>query len=249
MNLSSLAGNLPSFDVKKIFQFSDIKPSTQKHLQNVYLCLFAGVVAAAFGTYVHLLFHLGGMFTCILTAFSLGYLASTRRENIYDNAVYQKRLIVFFAFCALKGMSIGSLVESSLYLDPAIPFIAFVGTVVVFGCFSLSALIAKKRSYLFLGGFLSSAASLMFWVSLANIWFQNSAMYSLQIYGGLVMFSLYVIVDTQMIVTKAEAGERDYIYHSAELFTDFVAIFVRVLIILMKNARKNDRRRRDRRDR
>ena len=91
--------------------------------------------------------------------------------------------------------------------------------------------------------------SLMFWMSLANIWFQSSAMYNVQIYVGLVLFSGYVIVDTQMIVEKAENGEKDYLWHAAELFTDFVAIFIRILIILMRNGRRNGGRRRDEDDR
>mgnify|MGYP001166329336 FL=1 len=248
-NLFQRFSNPPSFNIQKILKFNDVKPSTQRHLKNVYTTLFAGVVAAAFGAYIHLMFHVGGLLTCIATAFTLGYLGTTRNENIYDNAVFQKRLGIFLGFCALKGMSIGSLVESSLYLDPAIPLIAFIGTVIVFGCFSFSALVAKRRSYLYISGFLSSAMSLMFFMSLANIFFQSSAMYNVQIYVGLVLFSGYVIVDTQMIVEKAENGEKDYLWHAAELFTDFVAIFIRILIILMRNARRNGGRRRDEDDR
>ena len=243
-NLFQRFSNPPSFNIQKILKFNDVKPATQRHLKNVYLTLFAGVLTAAFGSYLHLMFHMGGMITCIATAFTLGYLGTTRNENIHDNAVFQKRVGIFLGFCALKGMSIGSIVESSLYLDPAIPLIAFVGTVVVFACFSLSALLAKRRSYLYISGFLSSAMSLMFWMSLANMWFRSAAMYNLQIYGGLLLFSGYVIVDTQMIVEKAENGERDYLWHAAELFTDFVALFVRILIILMRNA-QNGRKRRD----
>ena len=249
-NLFQRFSNPPSFNIQKILKFNDVKPATQRHLKNVYLTLVAGVLTAAFGSYLHLMFHMGGMMTCIATAFTLGYLGTTRNENIHDNAVFQKRVGIFLGFCALKGMSIGSIVESSLYLDPAIPLIAFVGTVVVFACFSLSALLAKRRSYLYISGFLSSAMSLMFWMSLANMWFRSAACTTSK-YTVAYLFSGYVIVDTQMIVEKAENGERDYLWHAAELFTDFVALFVRILIILMRNARngrkgEEDRRRRNR---
>ena len=71
-------------------------------------------------------------------------------------------------------MSIGCLVESSLYLDPVIPLIAFVGTVVVFACFSLSALLANEDHILYISGFLSSAMSLMFWMSAFAIKFRSA---------------------------------------------------------------------------
>lgn len=55
----------------------------------------------------------------------------------------------------------------------------------------------------------------------------------LQLYFGLFLFAGYMLVDTQEIVEKAHNGDRDYVEHSFTSFTDFVAVFVRVLIILM----------------
>jgi hypothetical protein len=50
----------------------------------------------------------------------------------------------------------------------------------------------------------------------------------------------------QVIVEKADAGDRDTLRHALDLFVNFAAIFVRLLIILLKNAEQ--RKQRDARD-
>lgn len=54
----------------------------------------------------------------------------------------------------------------------------------------------------------------------------------------------------QVIVERCGAGDFDFVKHSVDLFLDFVAVFARVLIILLRSAEKRDedeRRRRNRR--
>jgi FtsH-binding integral membrane protein len=69
----------------------------------------------------------------------------------------------------------------------------------------------------------------------------------MQLYGGLLLFVGYVLFDTQVIIERAERGDFDYIKHALDLFVDFAAIFVRILVILTKNS--NERQRRDERRR
>jgi FtsH-binding integral membrane protein len=73
------------------------------------------------------------------------------------------RFLTLLGFGALQGASLGPLIEHVAYLDSSLPMTAFLGTAVVFACFSIAALFAKRRSYLYLGGFLGSAVSLLFW--------------------------------------------------------------------------------------
>ena len=58
------------------------------------------------------------------------------------------------------------------------------------------------------------------------------------------------LVLLQVIVEKAESGNTDHIKHALDLFVDFVAIFVRILVIMLQNAErreeKSDSRRRRR---
>ena len=46
-----------------------------------------------------------------------------------------------------------------------------------------------------------------------------------------------------MIVEKAESHDTDHVKHALDLFVDFVAIFVRILVIMLQNAeRKEDQK-------
>lgn len=53
----------------------------------------------------------------------------------------------------------------------------------------------------------------------------------------------YVVFDTQLIVEKASMGDRDFAWHAAQLFIDFVVIFVRISIILLNKKSSSSRRR------
>jgi hypothetical protein len=45
-------------------------------------------------------------------------------------------------------------------------------------------------------------------------------------------------------VEKADGGDRDIVWHAVELLTDAIQLFVRIAIILLKNAERKDKKRR-----
>jgi len=153
------------------------------------------------------------------------------------NSALRMGLLLGFGF--FQGAALGGLILVVLTMDPRIVLTAFLGTVTIFGCLTGSALLAKRKTYLFLGGFLSSAIMNLLLLSIINIFLRLEFLDMFVLYSGLFVFCGYVLYDTQIIIEKVNLGSRDFIRHAAELFTDLVGIFVRLLIILAKSNRRN----------
>jgi len=216
----------------------NIGPRTKQHLVNVYAALTATVLAAAVGSLVYLSFGIGGAWSLLVGFGLLIWLASVPAQEA------EKRMSILAGFGFVQGLSLGPLIDFVIDIDPQIIATAFVGSVVVFGCFSACALFAERRSYLYLGGMLSSALSLLVVLSFLNMFFRSTAFANVSVYFGLMLFSGFIIFDTQLMVERAERGHMDYVSDALQLFLDFVNIFVRILIILAKNRDGNNNKRR-----
>lgn len=189
---------------------NDITPDIQHHLMQVYSALAMTVLAAAAGARISSSSILSGggdwfwftaigmylavycFFFCVCTAtyFSflfmchsflpgtfatLWYIQSTRHQ--INNTRYAALLL----FGLLKGLTIGGLVANALIMDPGIVITAFLGSTTIFLCFSGVALIGKRREFLYLGGFLSSAILCLFVLSLANLFFRSAAIFTAEL--------------------------------------------------------------------
>eukprot|EP00657_Telonema_sp_P-1_P003230 TRINITY_DN17966_c0_g1_i1.p1 TRINITY_DN17966_c0_g1~~TRINITY_DN17966_c0_g1_i1.p1 ORF type:complete len:188 (+),score=60.15 TRINITY_DN17966_c0_g1_i1:179-742(+) len=163
----------------------DFDSKVAQHLRDVYAVLALTVLSAAVGAYVHLQTHMGGAFTGIAALLLAVYIASTSNGNGFDTT----RFALLLGFGALEGLSLGSLIEFALYMDPSIVTTALLATTVVFGCFSACALFARRRSYLYLGGILGSVLGYMCLASIANMFLGWSLINEVQIYLGLALFS------------------------------------------------------------
>uniref|UniRef100_A0A2K5JCD6 Bax inhibitor 1 n=1 Tax=Colobus angolensis palliatus TaxID=336983 RepID=A0A2K5JCD6_COLAP len=173
---------------------------------------------AAAGSYVHVVTH----FVQVRKIFSPG-----SYSRIDDNTV-------FWGFCFL-GVGLGPALEFCIAVNPSILPTAFMGTAMIFTCFTLSALYARRRSYLFLGGILMSALSLLLLSSVGNVFFGSIWLFQANLYVGLVVMCGFVLFDTQLIIEKAENGDQDYIWHCIDLFLDFVTLFRKLMMILAMN--------------
>jgi FtsH-binding integral membrane protein len=243
--------------VQALLKFNDIDQHVQRHLVRVYATLAVGVgliAAASYALTTPYLYFLAspllGLAITLGSMFALGMGESAFRHNT--------RVGLYALFCVGEALSISPLIGpllsaavSSLDFDSAILdnagnilTTAFLGACAVFTCFTLSALFSRRRSFLFLSSILSSALSWLLLLSLFSSWLP-SGFSVMHLYAGLFVFLGYILVDTQMIIEKAAQGSRDYLWHAVELTLDFVAVFVRLVVILARNAekKKDDRKR------
>jgi FtsH-binding integral membrane protein len=237
----SSSRNRWSYDSLK--NFGHISPAVQTHLKKVYLSLCCALIASAAGAYLHLLWNIGGLLTTFACMGSMFWLLSTPPHQ------EQKRVALLMMAALFEGASIGPLIDLAIEIDPSILVSAFVGTAVAFGCFSAAAMLAKRREYLYLGGLLSSGLSILLWLHFASAIFGGSAaIFKFELYFGLLVFVGFTVVDTQEIIEKAYHGDMDYVKHALLLFTDFVAVFVRILTIMLKNSMEKNDKKKKRRD-
>ena len=236
------------------FQWSNMKlplnRDVQIHLRRVYSTLMSMFLVTALGaavdTYGYLPWTSSGLITSLATIGSLimFYASGNGSSN---------RPFYLYAFSFFKGLSLGPLISAVYFVSPASIPVAMVCTALIFGSFSLSVIYAGRtqgsRMAFNALGFAMSLLSSVFWLSLANLFIRSSTLQSLEMYAGLAAFSGFVVYDTQLVIAKAEAGSKDHMLHAVQLYTDAVAIFVRILVLLYKkNAqqkRKEDKRRRE----
>jgi len=227
--------------MEKVFTMSHLRSDTRQHLKKVYSALTLTLLAAAGGSVLaHMIPILANVWINMLGSMFLIY-------NIATNKTSQKeRLVKLIAFGVLTGAGLRPLLEFSTRINPALVPTALSLTASVFVAFSLCALMTQQRSMLYLGSMLSSCLLSMAVVSLMNLFVGSTGIQNMLLYGGVCVMSGFVCYDTQLIVARYEAGDRDFIHHSLDLFLDFVSLFRKILIILSK--KENDKERKRRRD-
>lgn len=198
-------------------------------------------ISAGVGAYIHIYTELlsAGLLTVIG---SMGLLIALMATP--DNGKNRKlRLGYLLGFAFFTGMGMGPLLDTVIQIDPSIIVTALVGTAVIFVSFSLSAMLAERGRWLYLGGTLMTLLSALLLLSLANLLFGSYLIFQAYLYLGLLLMCGFVLYDTQLIIEKRRNGDKDFVAHSVDLFIDFIGIFRRLVIILtQKEQQKRNRR-------
>ncbi|XP_071440287.1 bax inhibitor 1 [Hetaerina americana] len=219
------------------------------HLRSVYACLSLSCISASVGSVLALTDHPFRFFTTgflpvLLSLGSLIGLLMTPHDPINRKGQHT-RFALLLTFCFCSGISLGPLLDLVIHINPSIIVTALIGTAVLFASLSAAALYARRGSYLFLGGILTSVLSTMLLLSVMNIFFSSMLVHQLNLWVGFAVMSAFVLYDTQLIIEKKRMGDSDYIAHSMDLFIDLIGIFRRLLIILTQKEEQNQRKRKD----
>ncbi|KDO30300.1 hypothetical protein SPRG_19842 [Saprolegnia parasitica CBS 223.65] len=210
-----------------VWEASDVSAHVRRHLLRVYTTLGLMVLFAAIGVLLDLRWPVDPAITGLAITLPLLFAIM-----FSPPAWLAFRLTSAMLLATSMGASIGSLVQRVLALDPALVGLAFGCTTLIFVTMSLCAYFATRRASFFLYGLLVSALLVLLVLGVATLFLHESFLVYLSLYGGLVLFSLFVILDTQLMIERAICGEDDFVWHALDLFLDIINIFVRMLTVL-----------------
>ena len=226
-------------NLSQLLKFHKVSQRTLSHLSEVYKLLSCLVFSCAAGVYLNIKYDYGNGGTFFLGMLLMMYISFSQEKST-------GRLIALLGFGVLQGMSLGKLVELSLLMDPSILVTALLSTFGIFASFSLAALWSDRRQAMYFSGILYSTLHVLCLLSLmAFFGYGSGIIFNVNLYLGLAVMVGFVFVDTQILINRCESNRSLDSYKDAlNMFIDAVGIFVRILIILMKNNSKkknNDR--------
>merc|ERR1712079_621170 len=210
------------------------------------LAATAGTAVAAFRTpAVMNLVSRGGFIAMGVSIAAMIGSGMVARSIPYQPGVGTKQL-AWLAHCAVIGAVIAPM---CLLGGPVLTRAAWYTAGMVGGP-STVAVCAPSDKFLYMGGPLAMGLGVVFCASIASNFLPpttalGAGMYSIAIYGGLILFGGFILYDTQKIIYKAErhpvgygVQKYDPINSSMGIYTDTINIFIRIAQILAGGNRR-----------
>lgn len=218
-------------------QWDHLTQGTVQHMRKVYGTLGVGIGIAAGASIFAMATPLVGMHPLIPGIASMVPLMGLYYTSKHTHSA-TLRAGMFAAFTGLSGFAIAPLLKMAFVMNAMLVPQALLITTGLFGTMTALSLMAKPGATLRwgvpLGGgliVLMGAGIASMFVPVTSAWYP--LLHSVHMYGGLVLFTAYIAYDTQKMIDDYEMGEDDHLKHAVDLFIDFKAVFVRVLMLLM----------------
>jgi len=218
-------------------QYDNLSEGTVAHMRKVYGTLTTGIGIAAGASMFAMATPLVTMHPLIPSLAAMVPLMGIMytSKHTHGDAL---RSGLFAAFTGLSGVAIAPMLLFALKVSPMVVPQALLITCGIFGSMTALSLWAKPGATLrwgvpLGGGMLMLMALGMgsMFVPVTSAWYP--LLHSVQLYGGLLLFTAYVAYDTQNMIDEYEMGVDDHIKHATDLFIDFKVIFTRVMSILL----------------
>jgi len=202
--------------------------------------LTAGVVVASIASLADMyFFHSGGTFTALIGAIMFAGARMTPVTKFDYTAVW-----LFLGAAGFEGMSISPIMHTALIYYPTALSEAALVSLAVFASFSVAAIFARRREFFYLSGVIGTVSLILFFGSILNLFLRTQMLYNMQVYMGLGVLTLYVLVDTQVMIERYETcGNENFVRPACDLFSDLIGVFIRILIILMRKSSEQPKQR------
>ena len=211
---------------KFIFDNNPLSKKTKSHLNNVYNQMIKGLFITGISTISSKYIFPDLFFTYVFLGFiQLWIMTHINYSTSFNKSNY------FYCYSFIQGILLSPILK---YFDNEIVLKSLLLTNILFISLNYIAKKTDKRHTLYLLGILTSLTISMLILSVINIFVRSTLIFELDIYLGLLLFSIYVIFDTQMIIKEANEGIYDVSYHALAFYTDFINILTRTIYLLNK---------------
>jgi FtsH-binding integral membrane protein len=139
-------------------------------------------------------------------------------------------------FMAATGLGMVPLIQMA---SMPIIYDALFATGITVGGLGVVAYNAPSEQFLMWGGALGMGCAGLLGLGLVSMFWPSPALYNMYMYGGLLLFSAFVLYDVQKIIHDAKTRQRyDPINSSLGIYLDTIIIFKHFLMIFMNNKKK-----------
>ncbi|KAF3637962.1 putative bax inhibitor 1-like [Capsicum annuum] len=197
-------------------------------LDAVYSTFFGAMFCATIGSYLHLFWAIGGLFTVLSSVASLLCLCFTSPERV--RVRLSLLMIASFSLGASVGLCTKYLFEIGQVFVPNL----LAGSTVGIGVFLAAAWTTRERSIIYLGCMVYSGV-IVFCYMVINLCFtidSHTAHSMFKAIAELTFFMGYLVVYSQEILYDALFGEIDFVNRTLTVFLNLPAVVVHAARVL-----------------
>ncbi|CAN4111877.1 unnamed protein product [Withania somnifera] len=207
----------------------EIPLHAHKTLKKVYLTLFCATLTATFGSYLHLIWDAGGLYTVLSSVASLLCLYFTSPWSV------RKRVLLLMIAAFSLGVSVGIFTKYFFEInqDSVVSFL--VGAAIGFGTFWFGAMLSRLRIILYIGCLLYSCVFMLLWFAIDSdmIFIGHTRHWMMKVFSSLALFMGYFMIYSQEIVYNALSGDVNFVNCTFTIFFNLPAILVHIVRLVL----------------